>query len=208
MAVSPTTLTLDTNLLWAHWKDRPNAPYVRKLLALQRNGQVELVVTSRVHADIPDEPWASRLKEELDKLDVLEIGSVTRLDHWHLGADKLPSKRFLEVMSTIRARRPQAGKHKPADVRDWDHLHGHYLSGLKRRPSGRGRQTPDRSADASLRNPGRREEARGFAPGAHVRAEQCRGASRPRNGLELPDPGVVYRSQDLGIRPCGQAEGC
>ena len=124
-----TTLTLDTTLFWAYWKDPLKSPSVQKLLELRRRGQIEMVVTNRVHADIPDEPGASRLKEELDKLNVLEIGSVTRLGHWSLGVDKLPSERFLEAMSAIRARRPQAGKNEPAGVRDWDHLHGHYLAG-------------------------------------------------------------------------------
>ena len=127
--LAQTTLTLDTTLFWAYWEDPLKSPYVQKLLELQRHGQIEMVVTNRVHADIPDEPGASRLKEELDKLNVLEIGSVTRLGHWSLGVDKLPSERFLEVMSAIRARRPQAGKNKPADIRDWEHLHGHYLAG-------------------------------------------------------------------------------
>ncbi len=85
------------------------------------------MVTSRVHADIPAEPWAGRLKEELDKLDVLEIPSVTRLGYWILGADKPPSKRFLAVEDSICDRRTPKDPGLP-DARDWDHLHGHHLA--------------------------------------------------------------------------------
>ncbi len=125
---TPTTLTLDTNLLWEHWRNQAKASCVQDLLELNRNGRVDLAVTSRIHADIPDDPWASRLKEELDKLDVVEIGSVTRLGSWRLGVDRLPCERFLEVESSICNRRRTPTDPKIPDHRDWDHLHGHHLA--------------------------------------------------------------------------------
>lgn len=125
---TPTTLTLDTNLLWEHWRNQAKASCVQDLLELNRNGQVDLAVTSRIHADIPDEPRASSLKEDLDKLDVVKIGSVTRLDSWRLGVDRLPCERFLKVESSICNRRRTPTDPKLPDHRDWDHLHGHHLA--------------------------------------------------------------------------------
>ena len=100
---------------------------MQDLLDLNRNGRVDLAVTSRIHADIPDEPRASSLKEDLDKLDVVKIGSVTRLDSWRLGEDRLACDRFSEVESSIRARRTPKDPKLPG-TRDWDHLHGHHLA--------------------------------------------------------------------------------
>ncbi len=74
-------------------------------MKLNRNGRVDLAITSRIHANIPNEPMVSRLKDELDKLDVVKIPSVPRLGHWCLGEDRLPCERFLKVESSIRARR-------------------------------------------------------------------------------------------------------
>lgn len=124
---TPTTLTLDTNLLWVLWKDRPKAGYVEDLLELHRNGRVELAVTNRIHADIPDEPWAGRLKEELDKLDIVPIGSVFRLGYSRLGEDRFACEQFLQMMFSIRDRRAPIDPKLPGSI-DWEHLHGHHLA--------------------------------------------------------------------------------
>lgn len=100
---------------------------MQKLLELNRNGWIDLAVTSRIHANIPADPWASELKEELNKLTIVEIGSVTRLGSWRLGEDRLSDKRFLGVASSICDRHTPTDPKIP-DHRDWDHLHGHHLA--------------------------------------------------------------------------------
>lgn len=94
---------------------------------MHRNGRIDLAVTSRVHADIPNDPRASTLNDDLDELDVVQIGSVTRLGSWILGVDRLPCERFMEFESSIRARR-KPHEPKPPGNHDWDHLHGHHLA--------------------------------------------------------------------------------
>ena len=125
----PTTVTLDTNVPLELLDKRDNVQDVEQLLCLAQKTEIDLAVTTRIRADTPHDPWKSQLRELFDAHGIKEIGSVTRLDYWVLGVDRFPSERFLEAMSAIRARRPQVGKNKLADVRDWDHLHGHYLSG-------------------------------------------------------------------------------
>ena len=125
----PTTVTLDTNVPLELLDERDNIQDVEQLLCLAQQKKIDLAVTTRIRADAPHDPWKSQLRELFDARGIKEIGSVTRLGYWVLGEDRFPSERFLDAMSAIRARRPQAGKNKPADVRDWDHLHGHYLSG-------------------------------------------------------------------------------
>lgn len=124
----PTTLTLDTNVPLELLDKRDNIQNVEQLLCLAQQKEIDLAVTTRIRADAPHDPWKSQLRELFDAHGIKEIGSITRLDYWILGVDRFPSERFLEVMSAIRACRPQDGKKAP-DVRDWDHLHGHYLAG-------------------------------------------------------------------------------
>lgn len=56
-----TTITLDTNLLFDYWKDRPRRALVERLLALSATKDIDLGITARVREDIPDEPLASKI---------------------------------------------------------------------------------------------------------------------------------------------------
>ena len=124
------TATLDTNVLEEYWREQENAAVTESLLDLAMIGQVDLAITSRINADIPDLPLANRIND-LPELNVQQIGSVFRLDLSALdGGDLLGSDIFLDVIATLDDKFIRQGRRKKRpDWRDWDHLHGHYLSG-------------------------------------------------------------------------------
>ena len=124
------TATLDTNVLEEYWREQNNAAVTESLLDLAMRGQVDLAITSRISADIPDLPLANRIND-LPELSVQQIGSVFRLDYSALdGGDVLGSDSFLDVTTAIDDKFDRQGRRKKRpDWRDWDHLHGHYLSG-------------------------------------------------------------------------------
>jgi len=121
-------LTLDTNLLHEHWKERDKADVVEKLLRLAKHGKVELAVTARVREDIPRPPLADELNE-LPELQITERSSLARLGYWVLGRDMLGNQTFEDFRDTASQLAKTRGK-TPPDWRDWDHIHAHYL--LKR----------------------------------------------------------------------------
>ena len=121
------TATLDTNLLLEYWKEQPKAAVVERLLDLAQNGQLDLAVTSRISADVPRPPLSERIND-LPELEIREIGSVTRLGYWRLGVDRFPSEAFSALEHRITGDFRRRGINPP-DVRDWDHLHGHFLAG-------------------------------------------------------------------------------
>ena len=124
------TVTLDTNVLVEYWRNRKNVLFTESLLDLAQQGKIDLAITSRISADIPDLPLANRIND-LPQLNVQQIGSVFRLGHSTLGGgDVLGSDSFLHVMDSLDNRFDWEGrvKRRP-DWRDWDHLQGHYLSG-------------------------------------------------------------------------------
>ena len=124
------TATIDTNLLQEYWREQQNVAVTEKLLDLAKHGQVDLAITSRISADIPDLPLASRIND-LPQLNVQQIGSVFRLGHSSLGGgDVLGSDSFMNIVDSLESRFDREGrvKRRP-DWKDWDHLHGHYLSG-------------------------------------------------------------------------------
>ena len=122
-----TTLTLDSNVLITYWNEAATAAIVEQLLSLADQKQIDLAVTTRIHADIPHSPWADRI-QELPVLKIQEIGSVTRLGPWVLGKDKFGSEAFRNALDAVCVQWPQSKKQMP-DNRDLDHLHGHYLAG-------------------------------------------------------------------------------
>ena len=70
-------------------------------LNLAQQGKIDLAITSRISADIPDLPLANRIND-LPQLNVQQIGSVFRLDHSSLdGGDMLGSDSFLNVMDSL-----------------------------------------------------------------------------------------------------------
>lgn len=124
------TATLDTNVLVEYWRNRKNVLFAESLLDLAQQGKIDLAITSRISADIPDLPLANRIND-LPQLNVQQFGSVFRLDHSSLdGGDVLGSDAFVNVMDSLDNRFDREGrvKRRP-DWKDWDHLHGHYLSG-------------------------------------------------------------------------------
>lgn len=119
--------TLDTNLLLEYWKNQKKRTVVERLVQLARDGALDLAVTSRIREDVPYPPLSEKI-DALPKLEVREIGSVTRLDFWVLGRDMLGSDHFVETAGSLDAEFRRLGK-TPPDWRDWDHLHAHFLSG-------------------------------------------------------------------------------
>ena len=124
------TVTLDTNVLVEYWRNQKNVLFTESLLDLAQQGKIDLAITSRISADIPDLPLANRIND-LPQLNVQQIGAVFRFDHSSFdGGDVLGSDAFVNVMDSLDNRFDREGrvKRRP-DWKDWDHLHGHYLSG-------------------------------------------------------------------------------
>ena len=122
------TATLDTNVVRELWDERENASVVESLLKYAEHGQLDLAVTSRIEYDIPDPPLSKRINE-LPQIRVRIVASVVRVGYSRIGVDRIGSKRFLKVESTLRDQLIAEGRNKGnlPDWRDWDHLHGHYL---------------------------------------------------------------------------------
>jgi hypothetical protein len=110
----------------AFLKGEAEKPVVEELLALARTGEVSLMVTARLHEDVPRDPLAAELLR-LPELAVAEGASVARVGFWVLGRDVLGSDSFAaareEIDADLRRR-----SHTPPDWRDWDHLHAHFLA--------------------------------------------------------------------------------
>lgn len=124
------TVTLDTNIFMEFWNDGDKAVVVEALLNLAASAQVDLAITNRVGEDVPLPPLAERIND-LPKLNVEQIGSVFRLGHSALdGGDMFGSDSFLDVIDVLEDKMDLEGRvKKRPDWRDWDHLHGHYLTG-------------------------------------------------------------------------------
>jgi hypothetical protein len=120
-------LTLDTNLLQEYLRDQPKREVVRQLLDLAAAGEVDLVVTARISADMQGE-LATKLAALMDTEAVGLIGSVTRLNHWVLGQDMLGSDAFVAAQEAADAELRRRGRARVPDFRDWDHLHAHFLT--------------------------------------------------------------------------------
>jgi hypothetical protein len=120
-------VTLDTNLLFEYWRDRPKRASVERLLALAAGNDIDLAITARVREDIPNEPLARKI-DALPEIGVQETGSVTRLGYWVLGRDQLGSDEFVAFQDELESARKE-GDPKLPDWRDWDHLHAHMLQG-------------------------------------------------------------------------------
>ena len=124
------TITLDTNIFMEFWNEGDKAGVVEALLNLAASAQVDLATTNRIAVDVPLPPLAERIND-LPKLNVEQIGSVFRLGHSALGGgDMIGSDSFLDVINALEHKMDLEGRvKKRPDWRDWDHLHGHYLTG-------------------------------------------------------------------------------
>ena len=121
------SVTLDTNVIFEHWKQRPKAAIVEKLLELGDIGQIDLCVTSRIREDIPKPSLSDEIDIRLKQDGIREIGSIIRIGHWRPGQDMPGSTKFQEVVDSLPDA-PNRQKKKPPDWRDWDHVQAHYLS--------------------------------------------------------------------------------
>ena len=126
-------VTIDTNIPYRLWdgQNKADVDVVKSLLALRLSGRVDLAISTRIEADIPNPPLSERLKE-LPEVGVERIGAPFRLDCSKLdGDDVLASTSFGEVSESIDAELQREGlsEQKRPDWRDWDHLHGHYSAG-------------------------------------------------------------------------------
>lgn len=123
------TATLDTSVLMEFWCNQDKAEITKSLLNLAKDGQIDLAITSRIKADVPNMPLANRINE-LPTLNVRQIGSVFRFDcsKWDEG-DLWGSDVFTKVMTSIEDWLDRQGRSKSRpDWKDWDHLYGHFLS--------------------------------------------------------------------------------
>jgi hypothetical protein len=122
-------LTLDTNLLHELWKGREKQAAVEALLTLADQGQAELAVTGVVDLDVG--PGWLDLDDRLHQLPTLgiaRIGKVARAGTWVIGEDVLGSGIFEGFRLDLEDRRKPREPKLP-DIRDWDHLHTHYVNG-------------------------------------------------------------------------------
>ena len=123
-----TTVTLDTNVVQEYWKQRERVAIVEALLDLAEDELINLAVTRRIYEDVPHPPLADRI-DKLHEIGVNLTGSVFRLDVSALDSgDMLGSDIFMDVFESVTHDLAHQGRSVP-DWRDWDHVHGHYLSG-------------------------------------------------------------------------------
>jgi hypothetical protein len=121
------SVTLDTNVMWEHWKQQPGAAIVEKLLELGSFGQIDLCVTSRIREDIPDPPWSDKIDTRLKQDGIREIGAIIRTGCWRPGWDMAGSTKFQQAVNSL-PNDPNRPNRKRPDWRDWDHLQAHYLN--------------------------------------------------------------------------------
>ncbi|MCY3886088.1 MAG: hypothetical protein OXG19_00020 [Chloroflexi bacterium] len=129
MTATPTTATLDTSVMQEFWRDQNRAEAVRQLLCISGRGEIDLVVTTRISADVPRPPLAERINE-LPDLGVETIGSSFRVGVSRVGGkDMIVGPRAEELASFIeeQAQKLGLGKRRP-DWRDADHLYGHMVA--------------------------------------------------------------------------------
>ena len=123
-----TTVTLDTNVVQEYWHQRARVASVETLVSLAEDELIGLAVTRRIYEDVPYPPLADRINE-LDEINVKVTGSVFRLDVSALDSgDMLGSDIAMDAFESVADNFARQGQPAP-DWRDWDHLHGHYLSG-------------------------------------------------------------------------------
>ncbi len=123
-----TTVTLDTNVVQEYWRRRTRVAIVEALIDLAEDELISLAITRRIHEDIPHPPLADQISR-LNEIGVKLTGSAFRLDRSALGSgDMLGSDIAIDVFESVADNLAHQGQPAP-DWRDWDHLHGHYLSG-------------------------------------------------------------------------------
>ena len=123
-----TTVTLDTNIVQEYWRQRDKVAVVETLLDLAKRKLTDLAVTRRIYEDVPHSPLADRI-DALQEIGISVTGSVFRLDVSALGSgDMLGSDIAMDVFESVTESLASQGQPAP-DWRDWDHVHGHYLSG-------------------------------------------------------------------------------
>ena len=122
-----TTVTLDTNVLQEYWKQQARVAIVEELLDLAEDELINLMVTRRIYEDVPHPPLADRIGK-LNEIRVNLTGTVFRLNVSALNSgDVLGSDMAIRVFDSVSQNLTHQGQ-SPPDWRDWDHLHGHYLS--------------------------------------------------------------------------------
>ena len=131
-------LTVDTKVLRDYdspW--RPGHSLACRLLdEFHDSGTCDIAITTRVDADVPDEPLRSRLMSlGIDKLST--IGTVFRLDVSRLGGaggggDMLASQEWVDTERELRElifpEFPLIGRKAPQRTADIDHLMGHWIA--------------------------------------------------------------------------------
>ena len=123
-----TTVTLDTNVVQEYWKQRDQVAVVEALLDLAERKLIDLAVTRRIYEDVPHSPLADRI-DELQEIGINLTGSVFWLDVSALDSgDMLSSDIAMHVFESVTQSLASQGRSAP-DWRDWDHVHGHCLSG-------------------------------------------------------------------------------
>lgn len=126
----PPTVTLDTNVVRGWWENRSKVEHVEKILKLGQKFEIDLAVTRRIHADVPKQPLAEKIKELPDLL-IYEIGAIIRPNNWHPGIDTIGITEFVDFIDSIEVSDEFNNMNikKRPDSRDWDHIHTHYRYG-------------------------------------------------------------------------------
>lgn len=121
-------LTLDTDAVRDLWDDRDRKVYVERLIALAREGKVDLAVTRHIEEDVPRSPLSDQIADlpqlEISQTDGVFVIGVSVLN----GPDGLGSGAFDDWWrSRVAGRREQDPK-LPGQ-RDCHHLHAHHIRG-------------------------------------------------------------------------------
>ena len=117
-------LTLDTTNIFDLFKQGKDC--IKILIEDAHNGLCELVVTSRIYADIPEEPLASELNK-LSELGIETIGTIARWGVSYWGEDYWSGDETEELESKIR-KIMFPGKEHEKHLNDIDHLIGHIIN--------------------------------------------------------------------------------
>ena len=120
-------VTFDTNVLreyldvQAHWR------IAKEIFDLAKVGQFDLTITTRIRADIPNDPLARQAEKLLQELKIKPSPAAARWDVSKWNEDVWACEAFAAFLCELE-RRDQArgyGKRKIPALNDRDHLQGH-----------------------------------------------------------------------------------
>lgn len=127
------SITLDTNIinkLSPAGKSPVAEEDVKKLLKHHKKGDCRLCLTTRIHADVLEDPLKADIAGICQKFGITQIASVGRLDFSRLDEDTYASNQDLKLIGQIRAavfpNTSPKGKKEKQRLSDIDHLFAHW----------------------------------------------------------------------------------